>query len=62
MWLELHDSNGPIFINMDTVTHFQRIEGQRRTTLFTFAPNSGTCVTLQVHEAPDEIMEMLLEE
>ncbi len=62
MWLKLHDNNGPIFINMDTVTHFQRIEGQRRTTLFTFASNSGTCVTLQVHESPDEIMEMLWDE
>lgn len=38
MWLELHDNNGPIFVNMNSVTHFQRVEGQRRTTLVTFAP------------------------
>ncbi|MDK1373371.1 MULTISPECIES: hypothetical protein [unclassified Sinorhizobium] len=62
MWLKLHDNNGPIFINMDNVTHFQRVEGQRRTTLVTFAPNGGTSATLQVHESPDDIMEMLWEE
>ncbi|WEX75103.1 hypothetical protein PYH37_000441 [Sinorhizobium numidicum] len=62
MWLKLHDNNGPIFINMDTVTHFQRVEGQRRTTLVTFAPNSGACGMLKVQEPPDEIMEMLWEE
>ncbi|MDK1493138.1 hypothetical protein QN219_24350 [Sinorhizobium sp. 7-81] len=61
MWLELHDNNGPIFINMDHVMHFQRVEGKKRTTL-TFAANSGTCVTLQVQEPPDEIMEMLWEQ
>lgn len=62
MWLELHDSNGPIFVNMNVVTHFQRVEGQRRTTLVTFAPKNADCVTLQVKESPDEIMEMLWEE
>lgn len=61
MWLELHDSNGPIFINMDTVMHFQRVEGQRRTTLVTCAAKSGTCVMFQVNESPDEIMEMISE-
>ncbi|APG87742.1 hypothetical protein [Sinorhizobium americanum] len=61
MWLKLHDNNGSIFINMDNVTHFQRVEGQRRTTL-TFVTNSGSCVTHQVQESPDEIMEMLWEE
>ncbi|MBP1882408.1 hypothetical protein [Sinorhizobium mexicanum] len=62
MWLKLHDNNGPIFINMDNVTHFQRVEGQRRTTLVTFSPNGGTSVMLHVHESPDDIMEMLWEE
>ncbi|WP_018237864.1 hypothetical protein [Ensifer sp. BR816] len=62
MWLELHDSNGPIFVNMDTVTHFQRVEGKRRTTLVTFAPNNGTCVMFQVNESPDEIMDMMISE
>ncbi|MCA1403684.1 hypothetical protein I6F26_03580 [Ensifer sp. IC3342] len=61
MWLELHDSNGPIFINMDTVTHFQRVEGQRRTILVTCATRSGTCVTLQVKESPEEIMDKISE-
>ncbi|ASY60751.1 MULTISPECIES: hypothetical protein [Sinorhizobium] len=61
MWLELHGSNGPIFINMDTVTHFQRIEGQQRTTLVTFSPNNGSCLTFQVHESPEEIMSMISE-
>lgn len=59
MWLELHDSNGPIFVNMDTVTHFQRVEGQRRTTLVTCAAKSGTYVTLLVQESPEEIMAMI---
>ncbi|MCA1366771.1 MULTISPECIES: hypothetical protein [Ensifer] len=62
MWLKLHDNNGPIFVNMDNATHFQRVEGQRRTTLVTFAANNGSCMTLQVQESPDEIMEMLWEE
>ncbi|MCA1444230.1 hypothetical protein I6F07_29360 [Ensifer sp. IC4062] len=62
MWLKLHDNNGPIFVNMDAVTHFQRTEGQRRTTLVTLAPKNGACMTLQVQESPDEIMEMLWEE
>jgi hypothetical protein len=61
MWLELHDSNGPIFVNLDTVTHFQRVEGQRRTTLVTCATKSGACVTLQVQESPKEIMDMISE-
>ena len=62
MWLELRDNNGPIFVNMDNVVHFQRVEGQRRTTLIAFAANHGACVTLQVHETPNDIMEMLWEE
>ncbi|AIM03449.1 MULTISPECIES: hypothetical protein [Sinorhizobium] len=62
MWLELHDNNGPIFVNMDAVTHFQRVEGQRRTTLVTFAPKNADCATFQVKESPDEIMEMLWDE
>jgi hypothetical protein len=62
MWLKLHDNNGPIYVNMDNVIHFQRAEGQRRTTLVTFTANGGTRVTLQVQESPDEIMEMLWEE
>ncbi|WP_085035228.1 hypothetical protein [Ensifer aridi] len=62
MWLELHDTNGPIYINMNNVTHFQRVEGQRRTTLVTFAPNSGTCGMFKVQESPEEIIEMLSEE
>lgn len=43
MWLELRDNNGPIFVNMDNVVHFQRVEGQRRTTLIAFAANHGAC-------------------
>jgi hypothetical protein len=62
MWLELRDNNGPIFVNMDNVVHFQRVEGQRRTTLIAFGANHGACVTLQVHETPNEIMELLWEE
>lgn len=62
MWLELHDNNGPIFVNMDTVMHFQRVEGQRSTTLVTCSIKNGSSVTLQVKESPDEIMEMLWEE
>ncbi|MDX0408488.1 hypothetical protein GOC91_16415 [Sinorhizobium medicae] len=62
MWLELHDNNGPIFVNMDTVMHFQRVEGQRSTTLVTCSIKNGASVTLQVKEPPEEIMEMLWEE
>ncbi|AFL51640.1 MULTISPECIES: hypothetical protein [Sinorhizobium] len=62
MWLKLHDNNGPIFVNMDTVMHFQRVEGHRSTTLVTCSVKGGVSVTLQVKESPDEIMEMLWEE
>lgn len=62
MWLELHDINGPIYINMEAVTHFQRVEGQRRTTVVTFAPNGGSCGMFKVQETPEEIMEMIKEE
>ncbi len=48
MWLELHDSNG----RSDTVTHFQRVEGKRRTTLVTFAHNNGTCAMFRFTSHP----------
>ncbi|OWK26282.1 hypothetical protein AJ87_02845 [Rhizobium yanglingense] len=62
MWLELHDSSGTVFVNMDTVTDFRRYEGNDKTQIFTYASSGDSFTQYYVFETPDEIINMITEE
>lgn len=62
MWLELHNNDGPFFINMDNVIKFSWNGDSARTELITIAPSGSAVLVYSCKESAQDVANMITEE